>query len=539
MPDVAAAGQEGTEVIDATNVRGVIRRLLADNKGGLLALGAATSLLQIVALAVPLATRVLLDQMQTSYVASRVTSLAVGLVAIAVFRAVIGFSRGRLVLYLESRVDLVLGRTFFERLFALPFALLGRKTLGELLQGFSALALLRDAATNRILGAVLDATMALLLPIAMLVIYPAATFVVIAAALAVAMITVAVGRRQAREQRHEIVAQNEQRSIVVEAVHGIATIKTASAEQHLIRRWKERFATELWHGLRRQRIGITSEIASELLVSGLAAGVLCFGALLAYEGRLSIGSLIAFSQLMLAFLTAVSSLAYAYLAAAVLRPQLDPVREVLAATPAAPPRREHASRLPGTLVLDRVWFRYGDDLPWVHRDYSLRLDPGERRAITAPSGFGKTTILRLVAGLYAPHSGSVRIDGCDAPPAAFAFYMPQAIQLYSGSILQNLRLLSGDAPPERIFEAAEETGLASLIATLPMGYDTIILPGGGSFSGGQRQLIALTAAVASDRPLLLLDEPASNLDAATRARLTGIPSLAAKTILYAAHEATL
>src|SRR4051812_29144656 len=105
MPDVAASLQEGTEVIDATNVRGVIRRLLADNKGGLLALGAATSLLQIVALAVPLTTRVLLDQLQTSYVASRVTTLAVGLVAIAVFRAVIGFSRARLVLYLESRVD--------------------------------------------------------------------------------------------------------------------------------------------------------------------------------------------------------------------------------------------------------------------------------------------------------------------------------------------------------------------------------------------------------------------------------------------------
>ena len=234
-----------------------------------------------------------------------------------------------------------------------------------------------------------------------------------------------------------------------------------------------------------------------------------------------------------------ASLASAYLAAAVLRPQLDPVREVLAATPAAPPRRQHASQIPGSLIVDRVSFRYGADLPWVLSDFSLRLNPGEKRAIMQPSGFGKTTILRLVAGLFSPHSGYVRIDGNDTPPASFAFYMPQVIQLYSGSILQNLRFLSGDAPPERIFSVAKETGLAEVVATLPMGYDTVVLPGGGSFSGGQRQLIALTAAAASDRPLLLLDEPASNLDSASRARLAASPSLAAKTILYAAHEATL
>src|SRR5438270_7305296 len=167
MPDAVASVDERGEVLDATTVRGLVRRLLHDNRQALLALGAATALLQIIVLAVPLATRVLLDRLETSSSTGRISSLAIGLAAIAVFRAVIGFSRARLVLYLESRIDLVLGRTFFERLFALPFALLGRKTLGEQLQGFSALALLRDVATNRVLGAVLDATMALLLPIAM------------------------------------------------------------------------------------------------------------------------------------------------------------------------------------------------------------------------------------------------------------------------------------------------------------------------------------------------------------------------------------
>jgi len=526
-------------VIDATSVRGLIRRLLRDNHRALLALGAATALLQMIALAVPLTTRVLLDLLEASRAGGRVTAFAIGLIAVAFFRGLVGFSRAQLVLLLESRADLALGRTFFERLLALPYEFLGRKTIGEQLQGFSALAQLRDVATNRVLGALLDAAVALLLPIAMAFLFPKATAVVMVFAVVLALVTVAVGRRQSREQQLEIVAQNEQRSLVVEAVHGIATIKTSSAEGHVISRWRRSFAIELSHALRRQRIGITSEVTSELLVTGLATGVLCWGASLAIRGNLSIGSLIAFSQLMLVFLGAVASLASAYLSAAVLRPQLDPVREVLNAVQSAPARREQASHLPGALVLDRISFRYGEDLPWVLRDYSLRIEPGERRAIVAPSGFGKTSILRLVASLYAPQSGNVRIDGCSAQPSAFAYYMPQAIQLYSGSILQNLRLLSGDAPLEAIFRAADETGLADLVASLPMQYDTMVLPGGGSFSGGQRQLIAITAAAASDRPLLLLDEPASNLDASTRQRLMRCPTLASKTILYAAHEATL
>ena len=91
-------------------------------------------------------------------------------------------------------------------------------------------------------------------------------------------------------------------------------------------------------------------------------------------------------------------------------------------------------------------------------------------------------------------------------------YLPQFVNLFSGSIIENLRILSGGAPVARLLQAAELTGLSSFVESLPMSFETVLAPGGKNISGGQRQLIALTAAIASERKLLLLDEALSNLD---------------------------
>ncbi len=114
-------------------------------------------------------------------------------------------------------------------------------------------------------------------------------------------------------------------------------------------------------------------------------------------------------------------------------------------------------------------------------------------------------------------------------------YLPQFVNLFSGTIAENLRLLSGGMPMARLFEVAERTGLASFVETLPMRYQTILSPGGRSISGGQRQLIALTAAIASDRRLLLLDEALSNIDPLRSATLRKVLETVPATIIEARH----
>ena len=210
--------------------------------------------------------------------------------------------------------------------------------------------------------------------------------------------------------------------------------------------------------------------------------------------------------------------------------------EILEVEPEPPALGLAATATSGPVVMEDVWFRYGPERPWVLAGHQFLLESGKLQTLTGPSGTGKSTLLRLLAGLYVPERGSIHIGGLEPLAARHQLlYLPQIVQLYGGTLQENLRLFSGHAPLEKLLEAAQATGLAQLIQQLPMGLQTILPQGGGSLSGGQRQLIALTAAIASQRPLLLLDEPVANLDAHTSRRLFGVLARSGKTICLAAH----
>jgi ABC-type multidrug transport system fused ATPase/permease subunit len=115
-------------------------------------------------------------------------------------------------------------------------------------------------------------------------------------------------------------------------------------------------------------------------------------------------------------------------------------------------------------------------------------------------------------------------------------YLPQLLQLYGGSILENLRLFSGNAPRDRLTEAAEASGLDRLIARWPLGLETIVPSGGVTMSGGERQLVAMTAVMASDRSLFLLDEALVSLDWITRASVEQNRWFEGKTVIFASHD---
>ncbi|HTL99239.1 MAG TPA: ATP-binding cassette domain-containing protein, partial [Holophagaceae bacterium] len=261
---------------------------------------------------------------------------------------------------------------------------------------------------------------------------------------------------------------------------------------------------------------------------------------LVLQSEAGLGTLVAFVQMSSAFLSAFLNLANAYLAFVVLRPQLAPAVEVLEVETRPRVLPALARPLTGPVLVEGVWFRYEPKGPWVLKDSELRVEPGQVKHVQGPSGCGKSTLLRLIAGLYEPDQGNISIGG--RPPASASgslIYLPQFVQIYGGSILENLKLLSGQASLDRLLETAEQTGLQELLDHLPMGLETILPPGGGSVSGGQRQLIALTAVMASQRPLLLLDEAMSNLDWLSQKRINHCAELVGKTIVYTSHEHTL
>lgn len=519
------------------NVWHRVGALLVDKPRVLVQIAAASLLMVLLALIPPQITRLVMDRAIPSGAMSLLTIITIALIAVTLFQAWTSWLRARAILYLKSRAEAIMETELLAHLLSLPFAFLSGKTTGQLLQGFAGLGAARGMLTDQALGAVADGVTAVLYLAVMLAMMPGPTGGVVVVAAVSGALALFIGRLQARLQKRETEANSRQRDFLVELLSGVATVKASGAEMRGLRQWLERLRLEYSIRLRRQRISLWYDAGQSVVMQSSNVMLLVWGALLVLRGESSLGSLLAFLQMSSGFIGAVLGLIGTYLTVRVLRPRLAELREILAADPQPRPRRGHGARLTGPVVFDNVWFRYREDGPWVLKEFNMEVQPGEKRWVRGPSGAGKSTILRLLSGLYSPERGAIRIGGRDPLSAnELMIYLPQLLQLYGGSILENLRLFSGNASRERLMAAAEASGLDKLIARLPLGIETIIPSGGMTLSGGERQLIAMTAVMASDRSLFLLDEAMVSLDWITRASVEHNRWFDGKTIIYASHD---
>lgn len=179
---------------------------------------------------------------------------------------------------------------------------------------------------------------------------------------------------------------------------------------------------------------------------------------------------------------------------------------------------------------------------------SVRVEPGERVGLVGPTGSGKTTLAKLMTGLYAPDSGTVRYDGHDLAALAPAelrrriVLIPQRVHMIEGTLLDNLRLVPGDPDERSIAEAVERLGIADWIRSLDEGLHTDLGRGASKLSAGELQLIGLVRAALLDPAVLVLDEATADIDPETARTLeTAIDTLRAdRTLIVIAHrEATI
>ncbi len=339
------------------------------------------------------------------------------------------------------------------------------------------------------------------------------------------ILSAAIQGRLRRAMMNNLKQQADLHGVLVEAVDGIEDLKAAGAQGRFLRQYEESTAAAAESLLRSRRITAWTHNISAVAQQLVTLVMLIWGVYLIDDKIITGGALIGavmFAGRAVAPLSSVVQLATRYQGARAAMRALD---RVMAQPVEREPGRVYVPRteLSGRIALVDVGFAYppndGEEPPKVLKGVTLRFEPGERVAILGRIGSGKSTVLRLLAGLYQPTEGQIEVDGIDLrqiDPSDFRArvgYVGQDPRLFHGTLRDNVLLERVAADPTRLMEAARLTGLDRVAAGHPMGWELPVGESGALLSGGQRQLVALTRCMVTQPQILLMDEPTSSMDA--------------------------
>ncbi|KOX08646.1 ATP-binding cassette subfamily B protein/ATP-binding cassette subfamily C protein [Micromonospora profundi] len=510
---------------------------------GLLSLaGAGASLTQ------PLLTRSVLDRVTDGQGVS-------GLVAVLVVLVLLGAAIGGLRNYLLQRTAeglvLTTRRRLAAHLLRLPITEYDSRRTGDLLSRVgSDTTLLRAVVTSGLFETVTGAVMVVGAGTAMVLLDPllfGVTLLGVGLGLGFAATFARRVRALARAAQERV---GEMTSAVERAISAARTIRASRAEARETETVAGSAREAYSAGLRVARVQAVVGPIGAITVQGAFLLVLGIGGARVAAGAITVGDLVAFVMYLFFLALPLAQVLNAYTQLQSGLGALQRIEEILAVPAEGAADRPTSGgatatpRQPAPMIeFDRVGFGYPGGQEVLH-DVSFAVPAGTRTALVGPSGAGKSTLLALVERFYEVSAGAVRIDGTDVRELARDVlrarlgYVEQEAPVLAGTLRENLLITTPDATDERLHQVLDEVNLSHLANRTPQGLDVQVGEGGVLLSGGERQRLAIGRALLASPPVLLLDEPTSNLDARNEAALRrAIDAVAVRrTLLIVAHR---
>lgn len=503
--------------------------------------------LQVAVFAAPFYLQLTVDEAIQSGDLALLTVLALGFGALVVIRVGVNTLRAWALQSIGLLMSFQIIGNLVHHLLRLKAEYFEKRHVGDILSRLESVRPIQEAITHGVVTTLIDGAMAVIAAIILFVYSPLLATIVVGTVLLGLAVTFALYPAQRQRTEDRIVASAKAHTHLIESVRASTVVKLMGREAEREGIWRNLYAdvTNASFAVGKLSIGMT---AGQGLISGLQVIVVVYLAarmIVAGDG-FSVGMLFAFLSFRQTFTDRCLALINQIVQFSYLRLHLARVGDIVHAER---DRRQaavgHGNPVRGEVAVRQVSFRYGASDPLVLDHVDLAVPAGSFIALTGPSGGGKTTLVKLMLGLYAPTSGDVLIDGVVATPNTWPSWrdhvgvVAQNDQLLTGTIADNIAFFDPELDMAKVQRAAMAARIHDDIVHMPMQYLSVVGDMGTALSGGQRQRVLLARALYRDPKVLVLDEGTANLDPETEAEIAEAVAGMPITRIVVAHRPAL
>ena len=502
-------------------------------------------LLTILGIASSLFNKILMDEVLPYGLQNLLLTLVLVFSVVSITSAVITFVRQWILVHLSIKIDIPMMLGYFGHIYKLPMKFFATRKTGDITTRYSDANTIKSIFTSIALSLIMDISMAVVTGVILFkmnaTLFSIALFMTL-----VSILLVLVYKRPYKKINEETMQQaSVLNSQMIEGLRGIETIKCNAGEDNELERLEREYIKSLKISIRSSKLSTTQTLITSLISTGFTMLTTYVGISQVLQGDITLGSFMAFSTLSSYFTNPVSNLVSLQLQIQEASISMKRLTEIMDYETEQSDEQEHTEleQIEGDIEFRDVTFRYGNRNPALDH-VSFTIPAGKKVALVGSSGSGKSTITKLLLKYYEPESGEIRVNGVnldeytnDSVRRAIS-YVPQNIELFSKTILDNIRISRPDATLEEVKEAAKKADAHEFIRKLPLQYHTYLEEAGNGLSGGEKQRIALARAFLKNSNLYILDESTSNLDFATENAIFDMiyHQLADRSMLIVAHR---